>query len=261
MILAVFNQKGGVGKTTTVLNLGAALAARGLSPLLIDLDPQAHLSLAVGAQNARPEDSTFALFRDPRPLADLIQARPGFDLIPAAAELSKVESLYGGDAAAARRLSEALRSLAVPPSRPVLIDCSPVLGVLSLNALLAADWILIPLGGDFLSMDSLTRLSGGLDVLEKRTGRRLVRRIVFTRFMARRRLSQEIYRRVDARFPGQLCRTLIAENVSLAESPMHGRDVLAHAPSSQGAADYRALLRELLEGGFLEAPAQATSVV
>jgi chromosome partitioning protein len=174
----------------------------------------------------------------------------GLRLIPASFDLSKIEALHGGDVAISRRLKEGIEHDGVRDARPLLLDCCPTLGVLSLNALGAADRVLLPVSADYLSLEGVNRLSGALVVLEARLGKRFARRIVVTRFDARRRLSHDLYSMLRERFPQQLCETAIAESVALAESPMRGRDIFAHAPGSQGAADYKALTEELLAGNF-----------
>lgn len=253
-VVAVFNQKGGVGKTTTTLNLTAALAARGRRPLAIDLDPQAHLSLALGMRNVPAADSVYALFRDATPLSALVRmSASGGRLVPASPDLTKIEALHAADATMARRLEEGIEQLG--PDGPVLLDCSPAMGVLSLNALVAADRVLLPVSADYLSIEGANRLNAALDVLEARLGKRFVRRIVVTRFDARRRLAFDIQAMLRERFGDQLCRTLVKENVALAESPMHGQDIFAFAAHSQGAGDYRALTEELEESNFFASPA------
>jgi len=250
-VISVFNQKGGVGKTTTILNVGAALAARGRRPVLIDLDPQASLSLAMGLRAVQPSQSVYAHFQDGKPLAALIHSQAsGVRLIPSSLELSKVEALHGSDPAISRKLKEGIDVELASAGSPILIDCCPMLGVLTLNALLAADRVLMPVSADYLSLEGVHKLDAALGVLEKRLGKRFQRRVLVTRFDARRRLSFEIHRQLQARFPETICRTVITETVSLAESPMHGKDIFAYAPHSQGAKDYQALTDELEAGNF-----------
>ena len=248
-VVAVFNQKGGVGKTTSTLNLAAALAARARAPLVMDLDPQAHLTLALGLRNVPAQGSAYAFFAERTPLARLVRPHAcGVSLVAASPELSKIESQHGADVTIARRLHDGIAELG--HGGPVLLDCSPAMGVLSLNALVAADRVLLPVSADYLSVEGANRLSAALDVLEARLGKRFVRRIVLTRFDARRRLAFEIQDMLRERFGDQLCATVIKENVALAESPMHGQDIFAFAAHSQGAADYRALTAELEAGNF-----------
>ena len=133
---------------------------------------------------------------------------------------------------------------------PVVIDCSPMLGVLSLNAEFAAQRLLIPVSADYLSLQGVNRLDTALRVLEKPLGKRIERRIVMTRFDSRRKLSYEIFDRLREHYGKDLCETRISETVSLAESPAHGKDIFAYAPHGTGARDYNALAEELLSKGF-----------
>lgn len=248
--LAIFNQKGGVGKTTTTLNLGAALARRGLAPLLVDLDPQAHLSSILNPVGSGAQ-SLFAFYSESTPLAEL--ARPvafGAKLLPAHSELLKVETLFGKGPNILSRLKEGLD--AGPSNAPVLIDCCPMLGVLSLSSIFAAERVLIPVSTDFLALKGALQLEHTLSALEHVLKKRVERRYVLTRFDTRRRMSHEIAVQLGERFVGELCETRIAESVALAESPAKGRDIFSHAPRSRGAQDYERLLEELLSSGFWE---------
>jgi chromosome partitioning protein len=250
-VVAVFNQKGGVGKTTTALNVLAYLSGEGRRPYGVDFDPQGHLTLALGLRNVARDESLFSFFSEKKRLPELVRtSTSGLRLLPASVDLSKIDSLYGSNAAITTRLRDGVRELLAQERAPVIIDCSPMLGVLTLNALVAADRVLIPVSADFLSLQGVHRLTSALDVLEKRLNKTFVRRVVITRFSARRKLSTEIVHRLNAHFAGQVCATRISENVSLAESPMYGKDIFAHAPNSQGAQDYLLLCQELQAGRF-----------
>lgn len=250
-VVAVFNQKGGVGKTTTCLNLTSALAMAQRNPIALDMDPQAHLSLACGIKDAPADTGMAAFFKHQTPLAQLLRDTPaGWQVIPSSLELAKIDALYGSDPKAARLLKQGLAEELALTGAPILIDCCPMLGVLTLNALLAADRVLIPVAADFLSLQGVHRLDSALNVLAQKLGRPFERRILVTRFDSRRKLSYEIYDKIRDRYGKLVCNTRIGENVSLATSPMHGIDVFAYAPHSPGAKDYRMLAKELLETGF-----------
>jgi len=255
-VIAVFNHKGGVGKTTTTLNLAAGLKRAGRDALAIDLDAQASLTLSCGLKGIPSEQSISCFFRDSVPLAELeADTAIGLKVIPAHFDLSKVDSLQGSNREITIKLTRGLQArregrTAAQERSTVLIDCCPALGVLSLNAVLAADRVLIPVSADPLSIDGVERLDRALDALEGKLNRRIERRVVVTRFDGRRRLSYDIYDRLQARFGDRLCRTRIVENVSLAESPGKGLDIFSYAPASAGARDYRALTDELLACGF-----------
>src|SRR6267142_5471608 len=213
--LTVFNQKGGVGKTTTVLNLGAALAQRGQVPLLVDIDAQSHLSsiLNPGAPSG--------------------------------------ESLFGKGPDILNKLKQGLDA-GWNGTRPVLIDCCPMLGVLSLSGIFASERVLIPISTDYLALRGALALENTLRALEHVLKRRVERRYLLTRFDSRRRMSHDIATQLSTRFGAEVCETRIAETVGIAESPALGKDVFAHAPDSRGAQDYESLLQELLSSAFLE---------
>jgi chromosome partitioning protein len=247
--LTVFNQKGGVGKTTTTLNLGAALARQGLSPVLVDLDAQAHLTAILNPISSSKE-SLFVFYSESKPLAGI--ARPvafGGQLLPAHAELIKVDSMFGKGPDILNRLKHGLDAV-YPNSQAVVIDCCPMLGVLSLSAVFASERVLIPVSADYLAMKGAVALEKTLRALEHVLKHRVDRRYVLTRFDARRRMSHDIAAQLGERFGQELCETRIAESVGIAESPAFGKDVFSHAPGSRGAQDYEKLLEELRSSGF-----------
>jgi chromosome partitioning protein len=250
--ITVFNQKGGVGKTTTALNLAAALARAGEEPLAIDLDPQAHLSSLSGLSAATGDTSIYAFFRDSKSLTELVRdTGRQWKLLPAHLELAKVDTQFGKGPNVLNRLRNALTRENLNGVRPVIIDCCPLLGVLSLSAIFAADKVLVPVSADYLAVKGALQVEKTLNALGPVLKKRIERRYVITRFDARRKMSWDIDRSFRERFGAELCETRIAESVSLAESPFAETDVFAHAPGSRGAADYQALYEELKANDFL----------
>ena len=247
--LAVFNQKGGVGKTTTALNLGAALARDGRATLLVDLDAQAHLTSILSPISSSSE-SLFAFYSQSKPLSGIARSIAfGSQLLPSHSELIKVDTMFGRGPDVLNRLKQGL-DVGFTEAHPVLIDCCPMIGVLSLSAIFASERVLVPVSADYLALKGAFALENTLRALEHVLKRRVQRRFFLTRFDSRRRMSHDIAAQLGARFGAELCETRIAETVSVAESPALGKDIFAHAPDSRGAQDYRKLLEELRSSGF-----------
>src|SRR5258708_867732 len=246
-VIAVFNQKGGVGKTTTALNLLAGIAQRGVRPLGIDLDPQAHWWGVFDMHRRVADDGVYGFFLRQRPLADVAQiSASGVIICPAHLELTKLDTLLGKGVNVITRLRVALKQADQAPG-PVVIDTCPLLGVLSLNAIFACDLLLVPVSADFLALQGAQQVERALRALEPVFKRRLPRRYLLTRFDVRRKMSSEVADLMAIAFrPDEICSTRIAENVSLAESPARNLDVFRHAPQSRGARDYLALVAELV---------------
>ncbi len=260
MRIAVFNQKGGVGKTTTTLNLGAASVRVGGQPLLLDLDPQCHLSVIHGIP---PQDSgrtLFAFYQGLRALDELALPWPGVGrIIPSHQQLIKADAIFGKGPAVLNKLRSGLDALdeSIPgnAAHDTLIDCCPYIGVLALNAIFACDVVLIPISTDYLSLQAAEQMTRTLTILEPVLKRRIARRYLLTRYDRRRKMSGDVQAQLRSRYDGEVCRTVIRENVSVAESPARQRDVFAHNAASSGAHDYAALHDELHGGSSATGPA------
>lgn len=253
-IIAVFNQKGGVGKTTTALNLAAALARSGRLTYGIDLDPQAQFTSITGITANSGDDTVLSLFQRNNPLSELVtDSNSGIKVIPAHAELSKVDALFGKGFNVVNKLNTGLKDENLGnKENPVIIDCCPMIGVLSLNAIFACDCLIVPISADYLSAKGAVQIDKTLRALEPVLKRRINRKYLLTRYDGRRNMSLDILRMAEEKFGQDVCKTRISENVSLAESPALNKTIFQHAPSSRGAHDYDALMDELLSNGTIE---------
>ncbi len=247
--VAVFNQKGGVGKTTTALNLGAALNRNHAKTLLIDMDPQCHLTDIHTELKTESSKNLFDFYESSTPLADLIVKWQNVgELIPSHKQLIKVDSNYGKGPGILNKLNYGLNALEKDHHYDnVVMDCCPYIGVLSLNAIFSADLIIIPISSDFLSLKSALKVEKSLLALENVLKKRVDRRYLLTSFDQRRKMSFDVLKQAETLFGEDLCKTVIKENVSLAESPYHEKDIFSYQANSQGAEDYYSLAAELLK--------------
>ncbi len=255
-IVAISNQKGGVGKTTTAVNLAAALAEQGRRVLLIDLDPQGNASTHLGVDIYRLETSIYDVLTRGVELADVLQPTSwkGLSCVPSNIDLSSAEiemvSAVGRETIlkeALFRLERALSEEGLPELDFVVIDCPPSLGLLSINALAAAREILVPMQTEFFALQGMSKLMEVVEVVRQRINPSLrLAGIVACRMDTRTRLASEVLEDIAAHFPEILYETRIRQNVKLAEAPSYGQTVLEYAPESKGAEDYRQLAREFL---------------
>lgn len=245
--IVVFNQKGGVGKTTTSLNLAAAMHRSGMSLLLMDMDPQMHLSNIHPSPPTDKLKSLVGLYEQNIPLASIAIDWPGVGhFIPSHRELVSVETRYGKGPIILRRLGYGITSFKqTMPVNHVVLDCSPNIGVLSLGAIFAADLVLIPISSDYLALRAAQNVEKTLKALEVVLKKRVPRRYLITRFDRRRGLSGNIRLEADLLFDGELLNTIIPIDVALAQSPADNQHIFEKNPNSRGAKAYRLLLEEL----------------
>lgn len=245
--IAVINQKGGVGKTATTANFAHALALRGKSVLAIDLDPQGHLSSTFGLSPS-DYDGTGGVLLEQMAIDDvIIEGRDNLDVIPAGAKLGDMELLAENSAEWGGRLKRALAPVKDEYDY-ILFDCPPASGMLVMNALLAADEVLVPVVGDYFGMRGLSYLMSTLRRVQKAARKTFGLHVVVTRFHSRRRLANEVVEKLVHYFPGKVLATPIRENVSIAESPSRGLTIFEYRKNSNGAQDYSAMADDFLAG-------------
>ena len=250
-VTACTNQKGGVGKTTTVINLAAYLALSGTRTLVIDLDPQGNATSGLGVDRRTVDRSSYDALVDRVPLRDLIveTSVSGLDLVPSAPALSGAEVELVGMAARERRLAASLAELADRYER-VLIDCPPSLGLLTLNALTAADGVLIPIQTEYYALEGLSQLVNTIRRVREGLNPRLeIDGVLLTMYDARTNLSAQVASEVRRHMNGSVYRTVVPRSIRLSEAPSHGMPIELYDPASRGASAYRELAGEVAARG------------
>jgi chromosome partitioning protein len=248
-VVALCNQKGGVGKTTSTINLGAALTEFGRRVLLVDFDPQGALSVGLGVQPHQLDRTIYDVLMESSVSLDDVLLKtniPGMDLVPSNIDLSAAEVQLVNEVAREQTLARALTP-ALPDYDLVLIDCQPSLGLLTVNALTAADGVIIPLECEFFSLRGVALLIDTIEKVRERLNPRLhIEGILATMYDARTVHGREVFARVVEAFGDTVFDTVITRTVRFPETTVAGEPITTWAPSSSGALQYRALAKEVL---------------
>jgi len=242
MIITVSNHKGGVGKTTTVINLGAGLHKLGKRVLLVDVDPQYNLTTSLGITDT--SSNTYAIMRGET--ARPVEVLPGFDVIPATLDLAGLEAeMLNKPTKWERELSRAL-DLLVPKYDYILLDTPPSLGLLTVNALVASNEVIVPLQAQYLALKGVIELNGIIARVKEAYNPALtLGGIVITQYDNRKVLNREVADSIRKYYTDQVFNTMIRDNVAIAEAPEQGLDIYRYAPKSNGATDYLELAKEI----------------
>lgn len=245
-IIALVNQKGGVGKTTSTINIGAALAETGRRVLLVDLDPQGNLTVSLGIKAHEIDHTLYEVLKGD---ATATQAtfKGRYDTLPSDIRLSAAELELSSLPGREMILKEALQEVKENYDY-ILIDCPPSLGIITLNGLTAAQEIFIPLQAEFLALNGMAQLLTTIKAVQKRINPQLeISGIITTLYDNRKNLNKEVVEKIKEYFPEKVFDTLIRDNVALAEAPSFGQDIFTYKPDSNGAEDYKNLSKEVIK--------------
>lgn len=259
-IITVSNQKGGVGKTTTTVNLSAALARAGMNVLVVDIDPQGNASTALAIPHSSEVDSIYDVLIDELPLAEVVQDCPdveGLVVAPATIDLAGAEIELVSLVAREQRLSRALKEYfahrekqGMPRIDYVFIDCPPSLGLLTVNAFVAAGEVLIPIQTEYYALEGLSQLLKNITMIQKHLNSSLeVSTILLTMYDGRTNLASQVADEVREHFPDQVLSAVIPRNIRISEAPSFQQTVLTYDPQSAGALSYREAAAEIAEKG------------
>ncbi len=249
-VFTVANQKGGVGKTTTTVNLAAALAQTGAQVLVIDLDPQGNASTALGVEHRSETKSVYDVISNDAPMRDVVQKSPEFEglwCVPATIHRAGAEIELVSLVAREQRLRSALDTyLAEQTFHYVFIDCPPSLGLLTINAFVAAREVLIPIQCEYYALEGLSQLLNNIKLIERHLNPKLeVSTILLTMYDGRTNLANQVVDEVRQHFPKQVLDTLIPRSVRISEAPSYGQSVISYDNNSPGSLSYREAASEI----------------
>jgi chromosome partitioning protein len=243
-IIAILNHKGGVGKTTTTVNLGAGLIRKGKKVLFVDCDGQANLTESIGIY--APQQTLYEAMKGECKLP-VIKNEDGYEVVPSSLDLSAVEMELNNEVGREYILSELLKQVSQNYDF-VIIDCPPSLGLLTINALTASNSVIIPLQSQFLALRGIDKLMSILDKVKQRLNENLkIEGVLITMFSANKNLDKQIIETVKVMFDANVFSTCIRTNTQLAEAPTSGKDIFKYAPKSNGAIDYENFINEILK--------------
>ncbi len=248
-IIAIANQKGGVAKTTTAVNLAAYIAALGKKVLLIDIDPQGNASSGLGIDKAKVDYCIYDVLINGLPVESVICKGEieGLNVVPATIQLAGAEIELVTAISRETKLKKALQGIK-EKYEYIFIDCPPSLGLLTINALTAADSVIIPIQCEYYALEGLGQLINTIELIKKHLNSNLeIEGVVLTMFDARTNLSIQVVEEVKAYFKDNLYRTIIPRNVRLSEAPSHGKPIILYDPKSKGAEVYQELAKEVAQ--------------